>query len=72
VQVAADGSLQGLDELEPQIDKEQAKEGGAVLIAQLIGLLLTFIGEGLTLSMVQAVWPEAAFDGRVFEKERKA
>jgi hypothetical protein len=72
VQVAADGSLQGLDELEPQIDKEQAKEGGAILIAQLIGLLLTFIGEGLTLSMVQAVWPEAAFDGRVFEKERKA
>ena len=72
VQVAADGSLQGLDELEPQIDKDQAKEGGAILIAQLIGLLLTFIGEGLTLSMVQAVWPEAAFDGRVFEKERKA
>ncbi len=72
VQIAADGSLQGLDELEPQIDKDQAREGGAILIAQLIGLLLTFIGEGLTLSMVQAVWPEAAFDGRVFEKERKA
>ncbi len=72
VQIAADGSLQGLDELEPQIDKDQAKEGGAILIAQLIGLLLTFIGEGVTLSMVQAVWPEAAFDGRVFEKERKA
>ncbi len=72
VQVAADGSLQGLDELEPQIDKDQASEGGAILIAQLLGLLLTFIGEGLTLSMVQDVWPEAAFDGRVFEKERKA
>jgi hypothetical protein len=72
VQVAADGSLQGLDELEPQIDKDQAREGGVILIAHLIGLLLTFIGEGLTLSMVQAVWPEAAFDGRVFEKERKA
>ena len=72
VQVAADGSLQGLDELEPQIDKDQAGEGGAILIAQLIGLLLTFIGEGLTLRMVQDVWPEAAFDGRVSEKERKA
>jgi hypothetical protein len=72
VQIAADGSLQGLDELEPQIDKDQAREGGAILIAQLIGLLLTFIGEGLTLSMVQAVWPEAAFDGRVFERESKA
>jgi hypothetical protein len=71
VQVAADGSLQGLDELKPQIDKEQAMDGGAILIAQLIGLLLTFIGEGLTLRLVQDVWPEAAFEGRVSEKERK-
>jgi len=72
VQVAADGSLKGLDELEPQIGKEQAREGGAILIAQLIGLLLTFIGEGLTLRLVQDVWPEAAFNGSVSEKERKA
>jgi hypothetical protein len=72
VQVAADGSLQGLDKLDPQIDKDLVKEGGAVLIAQLIALLLTFIGEGLTLRMVQDVWPEAAFDGRVSEMERKA
>ena len=64
--------MQGLDELEPQIDKEQVREGGAILIAQLIGLLLIFIGEGLTLRMVQDVWPEAAFDGHSFEKERKA
>ena len=72
VQVAADGSLEGLDELASQTDKEQARDGGAILIAQLIGLLLTFIGDGLTLRLVQDVWPEAAFDGRVFEKERKA
>jgi hypothetical protein len=71
VQVAADGSLKGLDELEPQIGKEQARDGGAILIAQLIGLLLTFIGEGITLRLVQDVWPEAAFDGRDSEKERK-
>ena len=64
--------MQGLDELRPQIDEEQAREGGAILIAQLVELLLTFIGEGLTLRMVQDVWPEAAFDGRISEKERKA
>ena len=68
VQVTADGSLKGLDELEPQIDKEQARDGGAILITQLIGLLLTFIGEGLTLRLIQDVWPEAVFDGRVSEK----
>ncbi len=72
VQVGADGSLKGLDELASQTDKEQARDPGAILIAQLIGLLLTFIGEGLTLRLVQDVWPEAAFDGRVSEKERKA
>jgi hypothetical protein len=72
VQVAADGSLEGLGELESQTDKEQARDGGAILIAQLIGLLLTFIGEGLTLRLVQDVWPEVVFDGRVSEKERKA
>jgi len=71
VQVAADGSLQGLDELGPQIDKEQGTDGGAILVAHLIGLLLTFIGAGLTLRLVQDVWPEAAFDGRVSEKGRK-
>ena len=71
VQVAADGSLKGLDELEPQIDKEQARDEGAVLIAQLLGLILLFIGEGLTLRLVQDVWPEAAFNGRVSEKEGK-
>ena len=71
VQVAADGSLKGLDELEPQIDKEQARDEGAVLIAQLLGLLLTFIGEGLTLHMVQDVWPDSAFDDRDSGKEGK-
>jgi hypothetical protein len=72
VQVAADGSLKGLDELASQTDKEQVRDEGAILVAQLLGLLLTFIGEGLTLRLVQNEWPEAAVDGRVSKKERKA
>ena len=71
VQVTADGSVKGLDELASQTDKEQARDGGAILIAQLIGLLLTFIGEGLTLRLVQDVWPDAIFDSRVSEKRGK-
>jgi hypothetical protein len=71
VQVAADGSLKGQDEFASQTNKEQqARDGGAILVAQLIGLLLTFIGKGLTLRLVQDVWPEAAFNGRVSEEER--
>lgn len=71
VQVAADGSVKGLDELASQTDKEQARDGGVILIAQLIGLLRTFIGEGLTSRLVQDVWPEAALDGRVSEERGK-
>ena len=72
VQIGADGSLKGLDELGPQIDKDMSKEGGAILIAQLLGLLLIFIGEGITLRLVQDVWPESAFDDRDSGKEKKA
>ena len=72
VQVGADGSLKGLDELGPQRDKDMAMEGGALLIAQLLGLLLLFIGEGITLRLVQDVWPESAFDDRDSGKEKKA
>ena len=62
VQVAADGSLEGLDQLEPQIDKDQAREAGVILIAQLIGLLLFFMGEGLTLRLViSEVLPHLSF-----------
>ena len=70
VQVAADGSLKGLDELASQAE-EEAQEGGVVLITQLIGLLLTFIGNDLTLRLVQDVWPEASFEG-MSGKEGKA
>jgi len=72
VQVSTDGSLKGLDELGPQRDKDMANEGGALLIAQLLGLLLTFIGEGLTLRLVQDAWPESAVDDRDSGKEKEA
>jgi len=52
VQIAPDGSLQGLDDLRPEIDTDQAREAGVILLAQLIGLLLFFMGEGLTLRLV--------------------
>jgi hypothetical protein len=52
LQVAADGSLEGLDELGRQIDKDPVKEGGVILVAQFLGLLLTFIGETMTSRLV--------------------
>ena len=52
VRIAANGSLEGLDELGRQIDKDPVREGGAILIAQLLGLLLNFIGEAMTSRLV--------------------
>jgi hypothetical protein len=57
VQITADGSLQGLGKF-TQIDNDKASDGGTILIAQLLGLLFIFIGEALTLQLVQDVWPK--------------
>jgi hypothetical protein len=65
VQVTPDGDLQGLGEFNPKIDKHQTDGGEVILIAQLLGLLHTFIGEPLTLRLVQDVWPDAAFDDAI-------
>src|ERR1039457_1689388 len=68
VQVVADGSLQGLGEFEPQLgefepllgsSKDQVSEGGVILIARLLGLLLIFLGQTLTLSLLRNAWPGA-------------
>jgi len=49
-----------------------AGEGGIVLISRLLGLLLMFLGEALTLSLLRVTWPGAAFDDRNSENGRKA
>jgi hypothetical protein len=58
VRVKADGSFEGLDELGAQIDPDKIFEGRIVLLAQLLGLLVAFIGEDLTLRLVREVWPK--------------
>jgi hypothetical protein len=77
--VIADGSLQGLGQLEHQIDIDKdragaysAGEGGTILIARLLGLLLIFLGEALTLSLLRISWPGAALDDSNSEHGRKA
>jgi hypothetical protein len=74
VEVAADGSLKGLGESEPpvDIDNDLAGEGGVVLIGRLLGLLLIFLGEPLTLNLISDLWPDAAFDDRISGKGKNA
>ena len=62
VHVKADGSLEGLDELDAQVDPKEIFEGRVVLLAQLLGLLVAFIGESLTLRLVREVWPKLSIN----------
>ena len=71
MQITIDGKLQGLRELESQIKKDGAEQEDTILIAQLLGLLFTFIGEALTLRLLRDVWPEAAFDDPYSANGRK-
>lgn len=70
VRVKADWSLDGLDELQTQLDPDQFFQGGVILLAQLLGLLVAFIGENLTLRMVREVWPKIPLQGLDFGNAR--
>jgi hypothetical protein len=53
VQVTANGGLHGLGKVEPQTDADEDGEAGIILIAQLLGLFLTFLGEATTLRLIE-------------------
>ena len=58
VQVTAAGSLEGLGGIEGQLSQAEIAQGELLLIAHLLGLLVTFIGPALTVRLVQEAWPE--------------
>jgi hypothetical protein len=65
VKVAADGSLQGLDELRPQVAADQNREAGIILITQLLGLLVRVVGEAMTLQLVTSeILPDFRFHSK--------
>jgi len=73
VQVAADGNLQGMSAIEPStnVKTEAVYEGGVTLISRLLGLLLIFLGEALTMNLVRDAWPDAALDEANPQNRRK-
>lgn len=71
VQVRDDGTLQGFDvEHLHQANAETSAEAGAILVAHLLDLLITFIGEPLTLQLVRDAWIDASLNGTT-SAERK-
>jgi hypothetical protein len=73
VQVAADGNLQGMSAIEPltNVKTEGVYEAGVTLISRLLGLLLIFLGEALTMNLVRDAWPDAALDDTNPQNRRK-
>jgi hypothetical protein len=68
VHVKPDGSLECPAEM-THLDKEETAKGEVALIAHLLELLVTFIGESLTLGLLQEVWPKARFNNLGSGKE---
>lgn len=58
ISVKADGTLDMVDGLGGQLDPAEFLEGRIVLVAQLLGLLMAFIGPTLTSSLVSEIWPK--------------
>ena len=70
-QVKADGTLEAWGEIEAQVGPKAMAEGGVVLVARLLGLLVALIGESLTLQIVREVWPTASLNDFILVKEIK-
>jgi hypothetical protein len=71
VRVKADGSLEGLEEPYAQLSPDEFLEGHVVLLAHLIGLLVAFIGENLTLRLLREIWPKVPLEDLDFGKGGK-
>ncbi len=68
LRVGAGGALEGGEDLHAQLSPEEYLEGRVALIGQLLGLLVAFIGEKLTVRLVREVWPKLTVDDTNLEK----
>jgi hypothetical protein len=66
VQVSTDGTLEGLETPHARLKPAEFREGRIVLLAQLLGLLVAFIGPGLTSRLLGEIWPQLAADNHDF------
>lgn len=72
LQVNAEGHLEGFEALSWQLDHSDFILGRVVLLAQLLGLLVAFIGPSLTSRLLSEIWPQIPFNGRDLGMEVKS
>jgi hypothetical protein len=61
VHIRADGSLECPAEM-AHLDRAEIAKGEVALLARLLQLLVTFVGEALTLGLLHDAWPEVPFN----------
>ena len=74
VQVRPDGSLAGFEEIKhgQDVGELELEKGRMVLVAHLLGLLATLIGESLTRRLACEAWPDISLDiSDLKEKEKQ-
>lgn len=59
----ADGGVEHFQETQVKTAPQPVSTGGAVMLAWLLGLLMSFIGEILTMQLVIEVWPDLSRKG---------
>jgi len=63
INVQTNGSLEGLEKVGQVQSERSTDQAGDLVVAQLLGLLVTFIGEPLTLGLVRDAWPNESVPG---------
>lgn len=66
-----DDFLHDFNGIGPRPETEPAEQAGCVLVAHLLELLVTFIGESLTLHLVREAWPDVSLEGTGLSTEGK-
>ena len=69
LRVETDGSLSGVDAVRRASNgthpDHPAHHGGEIVLAELLGLLVSFLGESLTLTLIRGAWPDARLEPNV-------
>ncbi len=71
IRLKVDGSIEGLEELREKLTPSEFQEVGLLLLASLLGLLVAFVGEKLTLRLVREVWPKVPLHSLSLESTDK-
>jgi hypothetical protein len=64
LRIKGDGQLEGIGDLEAKLDGDELARAELLLLTELLGLLVTFIGAALTMQLLHEIWPEV--DDRSF------